>query len=154
MRKLIIFSVFILFADSQLNAQTKQVPRPSYKSAIGLRPFPFGLDFKANLDTRRAALEFVAYFKEGFAVLGLYEWHFAINEPRNLKFYLGGGGVVGFKNESNGGGAVLGIAGVIGLDYKFLKLPLNLCLDWQPSYQIGKVDELKNFGGLAVRYTL
>lgn len=152
MRKLIIFSLIIFLSHNQLLAQAPPVLRPTYKTAIGLRPYPFGINVKTNLDTRRAALEFIGYFKDGFTVLGLYEWHFDLNQTRNLRFYLGGGGLVGFMNEDSGGGAVLGVSGVIGLDYKFLKIPLNLSLDWQPSYQIGRIDEMKNFGGLAIRF--
>ncbi|MGL6266889.1 MAG: hypothetical protein ACRC2O_03145 [Chitinophagaceae bacterium] len=152
MKKMIIFSVLIFLASNHINAQTRQILRPTYKTAIGLRPYPFGITVKTNLDTRRASLEFIGYFKDGFVVLGLYEWYFDLNHTRNLSFYFGGGGLAGFKNENSGGGAVLGVSGVIGLDYKFLKIPLNLSLDWQPSYQIGRIDEMKNFGGLAIRF--
>jgi hypothetical protein len=152
MRKLIIFNLLIFFGYNQLNAQARPISRPTYKTAIGLRTYPFGINVKTNLDTRRAALEFIGYFNDGFAVLGLYEWYIDLNQTRNLNFYFGGGGLAGFKNESSGGGAVLGVSGVIGLDYKFLKIPLNLALDWQPSFQIGRVDEVKSFGGLAVRF--
>lgn len=152
MRKLIIFSLLIFLVHNQLSAQAPPVLRPTYKTAIGIRTYPFGFNVKTNLDTRRASLEFIVYIKDGFTALGLYEWHFDLNQIRNLRFYLGGGGLAGFKNEDSGGGAVLGISGVIGLDYKFLKIPLNLALDWQPSYQIGRVDEVRSLGGLAVRF--
>jgi hypothetical protein len=152
MRKLFIFSLLIFLGYNQLNAQARPILRPTYKTAIGLRPYPFGINVKTNLDTRRAALEFIAYIKDGFTVLGLYEWHFDLNQTRNLRFYLGGGGLAGFMNEQSGGGAILGVSGVIGLDYKFMKFPLNLSLDWQPSYQIGRIDEMRNFGGLAIRF--
>jgi hypothetical protein len=152
MRKLIICGILIFLGYNQLNAQASRVLRPTYKTAIGLRPYPFGINIKTNLDTRRASLEFVGYFKDGFTVLGLYEWYFDLNQTRNLRFYFGGGGLAGFMNENSGGGGVLGISGVIGLDYKFLKIPLNLALDWQPSYQIGRIDEMRNFGGLAIRF--
>jgi hypothetical protein len=156
MRKLILFALIFSAGYGALYAQQTRIDntvlRPFYKSAIGLRFYPFGVSFKTNLDTRRAALEFIGYFREGFSVLGLYEWHFPINQTRNLRAYFGGGGLVGFKNESSGGGAVVGVSGVLGLDYKFLKYPINLSLDWQPSYQIGRVDEMKNYGGLSVRF--
>jgi hypothetical protein len=82
----------------------------------------------------------LANFKDGFAVLVLYEWHVVLNQERNLRFYFGGGG------------GIVGVARVIGLDYKFLRLPLNLSLAWQPSYQFGKVDEVKSYGGLALGF--
>lgn len=152
MRKSIVFCLLILFAHHHLNAQSAEILKPYYKTAVGLRFYPLGVTVKTNLDTRRAALEFIGYFRDGFSVLGLYEWHFPINQPRNLRVYFGGGGLVGFKNESSGGGGVLGVSGVIGLDYKFLHYPINLSLDWQPSYQIGRVDEMLNYGGIGVRF--
>ena len=152
MKKLVVFCLLIFFAHKIVNAQATSEVKPNYKTTAGLRFYPFGLTVKTNLDTRRAALEFIGYFKDGFTVVGLYEWHFPINQPRNLRFYFGGGGLVGFKNERSGGGGVLGVSGVIGLDYKFLHYPINLSLDWQPSFQIGRVDEMLNYGGIAVRF--
>jgi len=115
MRKLFIFSLLIFLGYNQLNAQARPILRPTYKTAIGLRPYPFGINVKTNLDTRRAALEFIAYIKDGFTVLGLYEWHFDLNQTRNLRFYLGGGGLAGFMNEQSGGGAILGVSGCLVL---------------------------------------
>jgi hypothetical protein len=49
---------------------------------------------------------------------------------------------------------VLGAQGVVGLDYKFQQVPINLSLDWKP--ELNLVDNV-NFEaaavGLAVRFT-
>ena len=153
MKVLITLGILILLCSSKIQAQDKSNYKPTYKTAIGFRYYPFGVSIKTNLDSRKAALEFIGYFNDGFAAVALYEWHFALNNARNLRAYVGGGGIVGFRNEESGGSAVLGVSGVIGLDYKFLKMPLNLSLDWQPSYQIGSDGNFKNFGGIAARYT-
>lgn len=153
MKILITFGILILLCSSKIQAQDKSNYKPTYKTAIGLRYYPFGISIKTNLDSRKAALEFVGYFKDGFAALALYEWHFALNTNRNLRAYMGGGGIVGFRDEGSGGSAVLGVSGVVGLDYKFLKMPLNLSLDWQPNLQIGSDDNFVNYGGIAARYT-
>ena len=70
-----------------------------------------------------------------------------------MRFYLGGGGQFGIKDDSNGGGSFGGEVGVLGLDYKFQKLPINLSIDWQPAYQFGETDDFTgDFGGIAVRF--
>jgi hypothetical protein len=46
--------------------------------------------------------------------------------------------------------------GVIGLDYKFSEIPLNLSVDWMPTYFLGGY--IGGFGGgygsLSARYVL
>ena len=65
-----------------------------------------------------------------------------IVEHNVLQWYYGGGGYLGFvksynanteKNETN---TNFGAQGVLGLDYKFANLPLNLSLDWKPELNI------------------
>jgi hypothetical protein len=47
-----------------------------------------------------------------------------------------------------------GIDGVVGLDYKFKKLPLNVSLDWQPSLELitPGAEFQAGRGGIAVRF--
>lgn len=134
-------------------AQDTKPDKPTYKTAIGLRFSPFGLSVKSNLAFRKRSFELVGYFKDGFTATGLYYWNFTLNHPGNVKLYAGASSQVGFRNERAGGGAVLGLGGVVGADYKFLHLPINLSLDWQPSFQFGNTNEFKGWGGLAARFT-
>jgi hypothetical protein len=46
-----------------------------------------------------------------------------------------------------------GIDGVLGLDYKIKGAPLNLSIDWQPSFNFVGYSYFSNWGGLAIRYT-
>lgn len=50
-----------------------------------------------------------------------------------------------------------GVMGVVGLDYKFTDIPLNLSVDWVPTFFIGD-GYVSGFGGgygaLSARYTL
>lgn len=138
---------------SSANAQSTKPDKPGYKTAIGLRFSPFGVSVKSNLAHRKRSFELIGYFKDGFTATAMYYWNFALNQPGNIKLYAGASSQVGFRNEKSGGGAVLGLGGVIGADYKFLHLPINLSLDWQPSFQFGKSSEFKGWGGLAARFT-
>lgn len=135
-------------------AQSEKKDKPTYKTAIGFRYSPFGISFKNNSSYRKRSFEFIGYFRDGFTLSGLYYWNFTLNQPGNIKLYAGGGGQAGFKNEKAGGGATLGATGVIGADYKFIHLPINISLDWQPGFLFGKSTDFKGWGGLAARFTL
>ena len=135
-------------------AQSEKKDNPTYKTAIGFRFSPFGVSFKTNSSYRKRSFEIIGYFKDGFTASALYYWNFTLNHPGNIKLYAGGGGQIGFRNENVGGGAVLGAGGVLGADYKFLHLPINISLDWQPSFQFGKSNDFKGYGGIAARFTL
>ena len=49
-------------------------------------------------------------------------------------------------------GTSVGIDGVLGLDYKFPGIPINVSLDWQPSYEFGNYAGFNgNWGGVGLR---
>ena len=50
---------------------------------------------------------------------------------------------------------VVGVDGILGLDFKFKNVPLNMSIDWQPSFNlIGYQYFESGWGGLGIRYTL
>jgi hypothetical protein len=106
-----------------------------YKSALGIRlssnaaVVNNAITFKYFLN-EKAAIEGLLSFGDPIALGALYEIHKPMNVP-GLKWFYGGGGYVGFSGVSN-----LGAMGVIGLDYKFTNIPLNLSLDWKPELNI------------------
>ncbi|MGC4099700.1 hypothetical protein [Ferruginibacter sp.] len=60
----------------------------------------------------------------------------------------------GFYGTKYGGGTTVGVDGVIGLDYKLHKAPVNFSLDWQPSFEFGDYGGfVGGWGGLGIRYT-
>ena len=128
----------------------------SYKTAVGVKFYPGSLTIKHFINAN-TALEGIAYFYNGVRVTGLYEIHGNINDVNGLRWYVGPGAHVGFYNTKYGGGSSIGIDGVLGLDYKFKGAPLNVSLDWQPSFEFGNNygnGFTGNWGGLAIRYTL
>lgn len=137
----------------------------SYTTALGVKLWGDGggLSVKHFVSTNRA-LEGIAYFwSRGTRITGLYEFHFDFEGAPGLKWYVGPGAHVGFYNNSyydrnyyngDGSGSYVGIDGVLGLDYKFTGAPINLSLDWQPSFEFGPYRGFVNsWGGLGVRYT-
>ena len=153
MKRIVIFTfVLISFVQLQVSAQTKG---SSYKTALGVKFYPGAITVKHFIQSNRA-LEGIGYFWErGSRITGLYEIHGDIKNARGLKWYIGPGAHIGFYNNKHFGGATaVGIDGVLGLDYKFYEAPINLSLDWQPSFEFGDYDGFSgNWGGLAIRYT-
>jgi len=137
----------------------------SYKTALGVKVWGDGggVSLKSFVQPNRA-LEGIAYFwNRGSRLTGLYEFHFDIADAPGLKWYVGPGAHLGFYNnryydrnyyDGKGGGTFVGIDGVLGLDYKFADVPINLSLDWQPSFEFGvNRGFVGNWGGLGIRYT-
>jgi hypothetical protein len=164
--KIIIAMVFcLLFVFSKADAQVQD-----YKSAIGLRlGYPISISYKTFINDN-AALEGYAGFRgysyySWFNVGALYQYHKPIESVDGLAWYFGGGANVFFWNYDNTfypnsddfSSVSFGISGVIGLDYKFADIPLNLSVDWLPTFIIGG-EFLSGFGGnygaLSARYIL
>lgn len=154
MKKLLLVAVIMLMVNFVM-AQNKTASSNSYKTAVGVKLWDgAGITLKTFI-ADKTALEFIGYFyRYGTRITGLYEIHGDLNTEGNLKWYIGPGVHVGlYKN----GVTAVGVDGVVGLDFKFSDLPLNLALDWQPSVEFGSGDRNGfhgNWGGFAIRFTL
>ena len=131
-----------------------------YNRALGLK-FPGGLSLtykKFFTDTRNLEAQFTAWH-EGFRVAGLYEFNFySFDKVPELSWFVGPGAHIGFwkstYEKEYGSKADVGIDGIIGLDYKFKNVPINVSVDWQPAVTlIGSAGFTPVFGGIAIRYT-
>jgi hypothetical protein len=162
MRKLlVVFTLFLL--TYHVEAQNTS---SSYRTALGVKVWDgAGISFKHFL-TSKNALELIGYFwGDGARITGLYEIHGPISGATGLKWYIGPGAHIGFYNDHHhihhhihddhfGHGPVIGIDGVIGLDYKFRGAPINVSLDWQPSFEFTHGHGFSgSWGGLGIRYT-
>jgi hypothetical protein len=157
MKKLLLV-VVCLSALNFAFAQNKTANSTSYKSAAGVKVWDGGaLNLKTFLKEEKEALEFIGFFYNGgVRITGLYEWHGNLSTEGELKWYAGGGAHVNLFKVGGVSGTRVGIDGIVGLDYKFKQMPLNVALDWQPAYEFGKDNTggfSGNWGGLAVRYT-
>src|SRR5689334_12903731 len=136
MKKILLLLFVVSFAVVQANAQSMG---RSYKTALGVKVWDgAGVSFKTFL-TPQNALELVGYFyRYGTRITGLYEIHGNINGAPGLRWYVGPGAHLGFyDNKPYKSTTVAGIDGVLGLDLKINKAPLNLSMDWQPSFEFG-----------------
>ena len=154
MRKVFVLAA-VLFFTITVMAQSKSQNSSSYKTALGVKVWDGGgISFKHFVSDKNA-VELIGYFwNRGTRVTGLYEIHGDINGAKGLKWYIGPGAHIGFYNTKYGDGVYAGVDGVLGLDYKFKGAPINMSLDWQPSFEFGdNRGFVGSWGGLGIRYT-
>jgi hypothetical protein len=151
------FLAAFLFATVAGNAQSRTMNSTSYQTALGVKIWDGGGITLKHFVASNKAVEGIAYFyNRGIRFTGLYEIHFDISSAPGLMWYVGPGAHIGFYNDKyyHENKAVLGIDGVLGLDYKFNSAPINLSLDWQPSIEFASSFGFNgNWGGLGIRYT-
>lgn len=155
-----------VFLITALLLITNTVIAQQYKSALGVRlsnnaaVVNNAISFKHFL-TEKAALEGLLSFSDPVAIGLLFEVHKPFNTP-GLQWYYGGGGYIAFGDvaksatgtASEKGRKNFGAQGVIGLDYKFENLPLNLSLDWKPELNIIREINFEPAAiGLTARFT-
>jgi len=158
MRKLLLASL-IIFGSIVSNGQSKSTNSSSYNTALGVKFYPGAITLKHFFNGTNNAGELIGYFwNRGFRLTGLYEIHGNINGAPGLKWYIGPGAHIGFYDYYTRNyhidGTYFGIDGVLGLDYKFNGAPINVSVDWQPSFEFQ--DDLGfygGWGGIGIRYT-
>jgi len=161
MKKTLLFLSIITIFSIPLKAQ-------EYKTAVGIRLGPSspaisgGFTIKHFLDEKHA-VEGIVGINGGIGVCALYEWHLPIATVEHLQWFAGAGGYAAYRNNTvfvpEGTGyksntSYVGAAGIIGADYKFPDIPLNISIDWKPELNI-----IENVGfeasgvGFSARFT-
>jgi len=143
MKRIILLLVlgFSILAGSKLSAQSY------FDHAIGARlGYPSAVSYKKYISDYGAIELFAGQSEKAFTAGAAYQKHFPLSG--DLDWYLGGGGTLKFPDS----GIEIGIQGYLGLQYNFDDIPLNLSLDWTPSFVGGSFGG--NYGGLAARYIL
>lgn len=157
--KKLIFVLCLVVAAHAGQAQSHTTNSTSYQTALGLKIWDGGgISLKHFINDSRAVEGIGYFYKRGFRLTGLYEIHYDINDAPGLKWYVGPGAHLGVYNDKyyhyGQNKAVLGIDGVLGLDYKFNNVPINLSLDWQPTFEFASDFGFNgSWGGLGIRYT-
>lgn len=138
-------AVCLLAGAAQLHAQQGQT---GVGIRLGTDP---GITVKHFLRERGAIEGILHTGYRGLMITGLYEWHTPITSAPGLKFYAGVGAHIGmfdhykryYYYDRHGNhydvvytdrrGASFGPDGIIGLEYDFTAIPLNLGLDLKPA---------------------
>jgi hypothetical protein len=130
----------------------------SYKTAIGLKggyPGYGSLNAKHFISATNALEASVGTGRYGLWLQGLYEWQHDL-PTKGLEWYVGVGPNIGIQSSalSNGSTFYFSGSGLLGIEYTFDKIPLNIALDSGPVIQLLPVFGFGWGGGLAARYTL
>ncbi len=138
MKKLIFALTLFLSTAVAVNAH-------DYNTGIGVRGgLSNGLTVKHFIGNDTAIEGILTSRWRGFNITGLYEIHApAFNAPR-LHWYYGFGGHIGFWDgydnhpwfDDNDQYTVVGIDGILGLEYNIEPIPFNISLDWKPGINL------------------
>jgi hypothetical protein len=156
MKRIIISCLIVLGFVTISNAQ-------DYNTGIGLRGgWESGLTVKHFIGTKSAVEGILATRWRGFEITGLYEIHNVAFNAERLKWYFGFGGHIGFWNgdytnkywgDPGTNYTVVGLDGIIGLEYSFSEVPINISLDWKPAFNFVGYQGWWAYGGaLSIRY--
>lgn len=131
-----------------------------YKTGIGIRAGNFsGLTIK-HFNSHKAAIEGLLTTRwEGFEATLLYEVHNRAFDVDHLNWYYGGGAHIGFYNGSNvywgrygTSYTIIGIDGILGIEYSFDEIPINIGIDWKPVLNLVGYSGVWSEGAFSVRY--
>jgi len=164
MRKVVATTLVLVIFSAMVQAQSRSTNSTSYETALGVKVWDGGGISLKHFFNGNNAGELIGFFwNSGFRLTGLYEIHGPIAGAPGLKWYIGPGLHIGAYNDhhhhneddhyhdSHGS---IGIDGVLGLDYKFNGAPINLSIDWQPSFEFADGHGFNgSWGGLGIRYT-
>lgn len=157
-RKLLLSILGAILILSLTNAQR------NYQTSTGLRiGSSNGITFKHFLNERDALEGILATRWRGVIVFGLYERHQTAFRIWELNFYYGAGAHLGFWSEymhhpwfdETGSHGVVGIDGILGLEYTVPTIPFNISMDWKPAFNIASYTGLwLDVVGLSIRYNI
>jgi hypothetical protein len=132
-----------------------QVSAQDYRFAVGVRLSNATPTLNNSITgkyfiTERSAIEGLVSFGNRFGVGGLLEIYKPFS-AQGLSWFYGGGAYVGFED----GDTYLGPTGIVGLDYKFANVPLNISIDWKPELDIiPDINFVPDAIALSVRFTI
>lgn len=133
-----------------------------YQTGLGLRgPLGNGITLKGFISEKSALEGIMAFRYGGFNFTGLYEIHQNAFDVDNLFWFYGGGGHIGtwenapWWDDRNSRTAVIGLDGILGIEYTFEDIPITASVDFKPAFNlVGDTGFWPDGGGISVRYLL
>lgn len=154
MKKLLVILIIACFASFNSNAQ-------DYTTGIGLRGgWGTGLTIKHFMSSKAAVEGILDSRWHGLSVTGLYEIHNQAFDTKRLNWYYGVGAHIGFWDgnyyrnyNDHTNYTVIGVDGILGLEYNFKEIPFNIGLDWKPIINLtGSSGFYGDGGAISIRY--
>lgn len=136
---IVCFLLATLSASQNLSAQ-------DYKTALGVRLSSANAMQNNSISIKqfineKTAIEGLFTFGDPLSLGALLEFHKPLSAS-GLRYFYGAGAYIAFVKKVNtvtqktSTDPNFGAQGVIGLDYKFNNIPLNISLDWKPELNI------------------
>ena len=147
-RTSIVCTVLLLFIAATVSAQ-------DYRFGIGVRLSNSTPTLNNSITgkyfiTEKSAIEGLVSFGSRFGIGGLLEIYKPFS-AQGLSWFYGGGAYVGFQD----GNTYLGPTGILGLDYKFANVPINVSVDWKPELDIiPDINFVPDAFAVSVRFTI
>jgi hypothetical protein len=131
-----------------------------YKTGIGLRAgLSQGLTVKHFFSGKAAFEGLISARYENLEITGLFEIHNQAFDVRRLNWFYGFGAHIGFRDEHHDWKyehttyTTAGIDGILGIEYNFEEIPINLGVDWKPYINLNGYYGLHADGGaFSIRY--
>ncbi len=155
MKKKLFTFIVVTFIMGSVMAQ-------DYTTGIGLRGGLYnGITIKHFIGENSAFEGLIATRWGSVDLTALYELHrdnaFGVER---LNWYYGIGGHIGLWNgdlipnsTTSGSYLAVGVDGIIGIEYNFVELPINVSLDWKPRFNIlGYSKFYGDAGAFSIRY--
>lgn len=154
-RRIVLAAVLFVFIPSIALAQ-------DYSTGIGVRGGIFsGISYKKFVSPANAFEIAVALHRRGPYIAGMYQIHANAFDAPGLNWYYGPGANIGFYEGRYSGPwfdnddrsyVVIGINGVLGLEYKIEEIPITIGADIIPALNITDHFGLWIGGGITLRY--
>ena len=155
MKKLLLVLVAVIGLSFAANAQNAIGLRLGYGNEISYQTAMGANRLELDLGSLDALL--YGYDYNFLSLTGTYQWTFGLPVD-GLGWYVGPGVMAGWylSKYADYGGLNIGIGGIIGVDYKFAGIPLQMSLDARPMYSVVHPKYFNGIGysaALGVRYT-
>jgi hypothetical protein len=134
--KIMLKSIFIYLVTGILLLLSFQT-QAQYKHQAGVRlgsidqALSTGFSYRYFLNEKSAIEGIVNLKSEAIGLGALYERFNPISGVEGLQWFYGAGAYVAFEGNNN-----FGATGIIGMDYTFPAVPINLSVDWKPELNI------------------
>lgn len=152
MKKLLIALFFVIAIGVTSNSQ-------EYKTGIGIRGgLSNGLTVKHFISSDAALEGLLTTRWNGFLVTGLYEKHAQAFGATGLYWYYGFGAHIGswnhnYRKDRYDNYSVIGIDGILGIEYNITEIPFNISIDYKPGINVlGRPIGMSDEVALSIRY--
>lgn len=114
------------------------VQAQEYRTGLGLRGgYTSGLTIKHFVSGSNAIEGIIGTNYRSFLLTGLYEKHTGAFDVSGMNWFYGGGLHLGvYGDDRNVSQSILGIDGIVGLEYKIQEIPISISLDLKPTLNL------------------